>query len=246
MAIELPPITWAIPPSNYPEGWVVPSVGDIENFRRSRRLGAVPTHAEVLHRPAAAITAQSIALGGARRLVRRLRRVVAAEAGYGRLVAGYAAPQLGEDARAFLARLMGVDERIAMINPVVEGVGPHGEAISEGCFSCAGIGGPFTRPEWLEVSHYDADGVYHEPRRYRGYDARVVGHELDHLNGILVGDRIVEQGRPVHWVPAEVVRRRDAQGVNPYTTYVRHPEPKEPWPFEVPWRAIASIRYRPG
>jgi len=247
MAIELPPIMWSIPPEGYPEDWVVPSVGDIENFRRSALLGAVATHAQVLHQRAIEVKPEGIVAGKAESVMRKLYTAIEAEIAVGRSVAGYAGPQADEGMRVLMARLSGMSGMVTMIDPLIVDAGAHGDAMSEGCFSAAGATGLFTRPAWLDVAYYDEYGDYHRPKRYEGYDARVLGHEIDHLNGILPPDRVLEQGNPLHWVPAEVLQVRDAQGLSLYRLHMQCPDPKDAWPFVVPveqWQALSDGRLR--
>jgi peptide deformylase len=101
---------------------------------------------------------------------------------------GLAAPQVGVS-----LRLVVVDEEKghgarALINPVI--VDQGGSVVAEeGCLSIPGIFADVARAEWVRVEAQDEDGA---PVRIdaRGLFARVIQHELDHLDGVLFIDRL--------------------------------------------------------
>jgi len=59
----------------------------------------------------------------------------------------------------------------------------------EGCLSFPGINADVARPERIEVSYQDLDGVAHT-LECNGLLARCIQHEVDHLNGVLFIDRM--------------------------------------------------------
>ena len=99
--------------------------------------------------------------------------------------AGLAAPQVGVPVRAVQ---VDVEEGFfGLVNPVL--VSQKGEQTgAEGCLSVRGKAGTVTRPEKVKVVFSDRNG-----NRYsltaRGFFARAVCHELDHLDGILYTDK---------------------------------------------------------
>ena len=99
--------------------------------------------------------------------------------------AGLAAPQVGVPVRAVQ---VDVEEGFfELVNPVL--VSQKGEQTgAEGCLSVRGKAGTVTRPEKVKVVFSDRNG-----NRYsltaRGFFARAVCHELDHLDGILYTDK---------------------------------------------------------
>lgn len=101
---------------------------------------------------------------------------------------GLAAPQVGISLRLMV---VGHDERReprALINPVV--VDRGGEVTAEeGCLSIPGIFAPVTRSEWVEVEAKDVDGRAVKIHG-QGLLARVLQHEMDHLDGVLFIDRL--------------------------------------------------------
>lgn len=106
---------------------------------------------------------------------------------------GLAAPQVGIAKR--IAVIDTGKRRIELINPVITAFwGKQFEA--EGCLSCAGKRGVVKRPMHVKVKAQNRLG---KPFKLRGRDllARAVCHEIDHLNGILFEDKVIE------WVEEE-------------------------------------------
>ena len=99
---------------------------------------------------------------------------------------GLAAPQVGYSVRLFIYD--NGDGLKVLINPVISG--ERGEQIepSEGCLSIPGLRGDVVRASELRVKAFDRHG---KPFSIKAKDleARVIQHELDHLNGILFIDR---------------------------------------------------------
>ncbi len=100
---------------------------------------------------------------------------------------GLAAPQVGVSLRIII-----VDEgeggARALLNPVITAQGGRVVA-EEGCLSIPGIFAPVERAERVDVEALDEDG---SPLRFsaRGLQARVIQHEIDHLDGLLFIDRL--------------------------------------------------------
>ena len=99
---------------------------------------------------------------------------------------GIAAPQVGIMRRMFIAEPE--PERVYfMINPVI--LEQSGSQIdNEGCLSVPGMMGEVERPDYIKIEALDLDGnkqVY----EFYDFDARVMCHEYDHLDGILYIDK---------------------------------------------------------
>jgi len=93
---------------------------------------------------------------------------------------GLAAPQVGISLRLIvLADEDGRDVQ-ALLNPAI---------IEEGCLSIPGVFAPVARAAWVKVEARDVDG---QPVAItaRGLRARVLQHEIDHLDGVLFIDRV--------------------------------------------------------
>jgi peptide deformylase len=105
---------------------------------------------------------------------------------------GLAATQIGILRRFFVCTLDGEDR--VLVNPVVTPVGDETETDDEGCLSLGSIRVPIERALRVEVEARDAAG---EPvsLSLEGLDARVVQHELDHLDGVLLLDRTDAESR---------------------------------------------------
>ena len=105
-------------------------------------------------------------------------------AGEGRMA--IAANQVGVLKRVFVAEAD--DEVYVLVNPVIEERTPETETATEGCLSIPGVGVEVERHSGVVVSGQDAEGrpVRHE---VEGEIARMVQHETDHLDGVLMFDR---------------------------------------------------------
>ena len=99
---------------------------------------------------------------------------------------GLAATQVGILRRFFVATLDGEDR--VLVNPVVTPVGDDTDLDQEGCLSLGPLRLPVERAARVKLEARDEKG---EPVsiELEGTDARVVQHELDHLDGTLIIDR---------------------------------------------------------
>jgi peptide deformylase len=111
--------------------------------------------------------------------------------------AGLAAPQIGVGLRVVIfgvkanPRYPGVEEvpDTVLINPVLTPLGDELEEGWEGCLSVPGMRGVVPRYKQLKYAGFDETGRAFE-RSVEGFHARVVQHEVDHLDGILYPMRI--------------------------------------------------------
>jgi len=78
---------------------------------------------------------------------------------------------------------------MSLANPVVRTLPSDEFYYEEGCLSFPGINADVARPERIEVSYQDLDGVAHT-LECNGLLARCIQHEVDHLNGVLFIDRM--------------------------------------------------------
>jgi peptide deformylase len=105
---------------------------------------------------------------------------------------GLAGPQVHESVRVFVAGIeneLGVIRVVPFVNPEVETVGEAEEEDWEGCLSIPDIRGKVPRPRDIIVRALDRRGKPFE-LSLRGFPARVVQHETDHLDGVLFFDRM--------------------------------------------------------
>jgi peptide deformylase len=105
---------------------------------------------------------------------------------------GLAANQVGRLKRVLVASVD--DEDYVIINPVLSEGSETTERGQEGCLSIPGINVEVDRPTAVTVTGQDASG---EPLRIEAQDmlARVLQHEVDHLDGVLILDRTDRQSR---------------------------------------------------
>jgi peptide deformylase len=105
---------------------------------------------------------------------------------------GLAATQIGILRRFFVCTLDGEDR--VLVNPVVTPDGSDAEVEDEGCLSLGPVRVPIERALRVRLEGLDAAG---EPvsLALEGMDARVVQHELDHLDGVLLLDRTDAESR---------------------------------------------------
>lgn len=100
--------------------------------------------------------------------------------------AGLAAPQIGRSLR--LAVINSKDGPICLINPKITRKSWATELGQEGCLSIPGIFGKVKRHKKITLIYYDQDGKKIK-QTVQGLMARVMQHEIDHLDGILFIDK---------------------------------------------------------
>lgn len=99
---------------------------------------------------------------------------------------GIAAPQVGIMRRMFIAEPE-PGRVYYMINPeILEQSGS--QTGDEGCLSVPGMIGTVERPDYIKISALDINGA-EQVYEFSGFDARVMCHEYDHLDGILYIDK---------------------------------------------------------
>jgi peptide deformylase len=126
----------------------------------------------------------------------RLREEIARMAGLmnDALGIGLAATQVGVLNRVLVYRVEHDSPVNALVNPVVEWSGGDKEILEEGCLSLPGVHVDVERPIYVRVRAQDATG---EPIviEASGLEARVLQHEIDHLDGVLILDRTTRDQR---------------------------------------------------
>lgn len=116
---------------------------------------------------------------------------------------GLAAPQIGKNLRIFLVNHRRF-ERV-MINPIVlkatsrtSSKKPKRKSkIMEGCLSLPHYYGPLARAQKVKVGYLNEENK-EIVEEFEGFPAQIVLHEIDHLNGILFVDRIIEQKKKLY------------------------------------------------
>jgi len=110
---------------------------------------------------------------------------------------GLAAPQLGVSERILVynpdenseANGADVDKTVIMINPVITFKSTETEKEYETCLSLPGIGANIKRHQTIRVQYLDEDlkTCFLEPK---GWEAKIIQHEIDHLDGKLFWDHL--------------------------------------------------------
>ena len=104
---------------------------------------------------------------------------------------GLAANQIGEDLNLFVIDISHKDEgekpRVFINSKIID---KKGECLSvEGCLSIPGIQVELKRSEFITLQYYSLEGEQ-KKREFNDLMARAIQHEMDHLNGIFIVDRI--------------------------------------------------------
>jgi len=107
---------------------------------------------------------------------------------------GLAATQLGVMHRVLVYSLDPDAPVAALVNPVIEWRGEETEPLEEGCLSLPGVLVEVERPIHVRVRAQDAHGEALVVEA-SGLEARVIQHEVDHLDGVLILERITRDQR---------------------------------------------------
>ena len=107
---------------------------------------------------------------------------------------GLAAPQLGISQRLLVYRIGSDAPLITLVNPELEWHSEDRETLEEGCLSIPSVAVDVERPVHVRVRATDERG---EERLVEasGLEARVIQHEMDHLDGVLMLDRASREDR---------------------------------------------------
>ncbi len=107
---------------------------------------------------------------------------------------GLAAPQIGISQQLLVYRVGPEGPVIALVNPEIEWSSDEEEPAQEGCLSIPGILVDVDRPVYVRVRAQDENGDDRVVEA-SGLEARVIQHEVDHLNGVLILDRTTKDQR---------------------------------------------------
>lgn len=103
---------------------------------------------------------------------------------------GLAAPQIGHSLQlAVIAAEVTADHQpLILINPVINNASQETDVVEEGCLSIPEVYGLVARPIRVQVTYFDVRGQPHTVQAEQLH-ARVIQHEIDHLQGRLFIDR---------------------------------------------------------
>ncbi len=110
---------------------------------------------------------------------------------------GLAAPQIGKSVRIFVidGTPLAEDEpslagfKKVFINARIREKSGDLELMSEGCLSIPNLREEVNREGRIRIEYFDENWVFHD-EVFEGYQARIIQHEYDHLDGILFPDRV--------------------------------------------------------
>jgi len=108
--------------------------------------------------------------------------------------AGLAAPQVGYACRLVVMNLTGEkDSNVALVNPKIVEYSEDTVELPEACLSLPKIRGRVVRPRAIKVKATTLDGAAfgeEDAVELQGWSARVLQHEIDHLDGVLFIDHL--------------------------------------------------------
>ncbi|HBI5657128.1 TPA: peptide deformylase [Legionella pneumophila] len=113
---------------------------------------------------------------------------------------GVAAPQIGVSKRVIVfgtnyTKSRKIDTPVpdtVLINPSLKILSEEIQTGYEGCLNCGELRGEVPRAMEIEYSGYDLQGSFFS-KRANGLEARIVQHEIDHLNGVLFFDHVKDK-----------------------------------------------------
>lgn len=125
---------------------------------------------------------------------------------------GVAAPQIGISKRVIVfgtgyTQSRKIDVPIpdtVLVNPSVKVLSEEIQTGFEGCLNCGDLRGEVPRAMEVEYSGYDLDGKL-ITKRANGLEARIIQHEVDHLNGLLFFDHVEDKNS---LITAEELQKR--------------------------------------
>lgn len=115
---------------------------------------------------------------------------------------GLAAPQIGVNLRAFVVSFKDLNR--VVINPEIieirDSVSKKPKTkneILEGCLSLPHYYGPLQRESFVKIKYLDENQKEHT-EEFKDFNAQIILHEIDHLNGFLFIDRLLEQKKKLY------------------------------------------------
>ena len=165
---------------------------ELDAERDARRRAAL---AQIRQYPDPALRMQALEVDEADEavadLVERMTRLMQEARGV-----GLAAPQVGVLRRVLVHQTDDEEPVVALVNPRLTGSSEERESVDEGCLSlgAATVVVPVERPVTVTVEATTPDGETVTVEA-EGLEARVIQHELDHLDGVLILDRTTPEER---------------------------------------------------
>ena len=107
---------------------------------------------------------------------------------------GLAANQIGVDLNLFIIDISGIEEETESVHIFINGeiIESSGESwFEEGCLSIPNVRLEVKRPEFIQFRYQDQNGIEHI-EEMGGLLARAIQHEIDHLKGVFIVDRVTK------------------------------------------------------
>ena len=107
---------------------------------------------------------------------------------------GLAANQIGVDLNLFIIDISGIEGETESVHIFINGeiMESSGESwFEEGCLSIPDVRLEVKRPEFIQFKYQDENGTEHI-EEMRGLLARAIQHEMDHLKGVFIVDRVTK------------------------------------------------------
>ena len=115
---------------------------------------------------------------------------------------GLAAPQVGKSLAMFVVDFENLKK--VVINPVIldqhqpkTKVPSKRSKLLEGCLSLPNYYSPIRRGNYIKIKYLDIDGK-EVIEDFHNFNAQVIQHEIDHLNGVLFVDHVLKQNSPLY------------------------------------------------
>ncbi|MFN0006877.1 MAG: peptide deformylase [Planctomycetota bacterium] len=125
---------------------------------------------------------------------------------------GLAAPQVGLKQRILVLNPTGdAGDDLALVNPTILARTGQKVAYDEGCLSFPGIFAEIVRPDRCTVKAFDPHGRPVE-KEFEGFTSRIIQHEYDHLEGVLLVDRMSPAEKQKHKGALEDLVQRYQRG----------------------------------
>ena len=102
---------------------------------------------------------------------------------------GLAAPHINQHIRIIAINIDNYNQ--ILINPKIVSKSWSKNIMEEGCLSVPNVYGKVKRHQSISVEYLDRQGVFHK-NKFNHLAARVIQHEIDHLDGILFIDKIIK------------------------------------------------------
>ncbi|MFZ3301386.1 MAG: peptide deformylase [Microgenomates group bacterium] len=120
---------------------------------------------------------------------------------------GLAAPQIGVNLRVFVVGFKNLNR--VVINPEIIEIKKTSDKkpkskseILEGCLSLPHYYGPLKREAIVKLKYLDENGKEVD-EEFKDFNAQIILHEIDHLNGFLFVDRLLEQKKKLYKLDAD-------------------------------------------